>query len=106
MLLWWKGVPVSKMENIANRCILHKQFAEGGAEEVSIPTPWMENDQFELNALRNAPIKMADISLDIRGMAYQKMSAKEKVDFKQKMVEMYEMGADDGQPLPPSLTPI
>jgi hypothetical protein len=64
MLLWWKGVPVSKMGNVANRCILHEQFAEGGAEEVSIPTPWMENDQIELNALRNAPIKMANTSLD------------------------------------------
>ncbi len=38
--------------------------------------------------------------------AYQKMSAKEKVDFKLKMAEMYESGADDGQPLPSSITPI
>ncbi len=38
--------------------------------------------------------------------AYQKMSTKEKVDFKRKMAEMYELGADDGQPPPPSLTPI
>jgi hypothetical protein len=38
--------------------------------------------------------------------AYQKLSAKEKVDFKRKMAEMYESGADDGQPPPPSLTPI
>ena len=64
MLLWWKGVPVSKIGNVANRCILHKQLAEGGVEEVSIPTPWMENDQIELNALRNAPIKIANTSLD------------------------------------------
>jgi hypothetical protein len=64
MLLWWKGVPVSKMGNVVNRCILHKQFAEEDAEEVSIPTPWTENDQIELNALRNAPIKIADTSLD------------------------------------------
>jgi hypothetical protein len=73
MLLWWKGVPVSKMENIENRCILHEPFAEGSTEEVSIPTSWMENDQIELNALRTAPIKMANTSLDaslcnIRGM--------------------------------------
>jgi hypothetical protein len=73
-LLWWKGVHVSKMGNIANRCILHKQFAEGDTEEVCIPpTPWTENDQIELNALRNAPIKMANTSLDaswcnLRGM--------------------------------------
>jgi hypothetical protein len=65
MLLWWKGVSVSKMGNVdANRRILHKQFAEGGAEEVSIPTPWTENNQIELNALRNATIKMADTSLN------------------------------------------
>ncbi len=63
-LLWWNGVLVSKMGNIANRCILHKKIVEGGAEEVSIPTPWMENNQIELNALRNAPTKMANTSLD------------------------------------------
>ncbi len=63
-LLWWKGVPVSKMGNIANRRILHEQFAKEGTEEVSIPTPWTENNQIELNALRNAPIKMANTSLD------------------------------------------
>jgi hypothetical protein len=68
MLLWWKGVPVLKMGNVANRCILHTQFAEGTVEEVSIPTPWMENDQIGLNALRNnAPIKTADTSLDVLG---------------------------------------
>jgi hypothetical protein len=55
---------MSKMGNIVNRGILHEQFAEGGVEEVSIPTPWTENDQIELNALRNAPIKMANTSLD------------------------------------------
>ncbi len=38
--------------------------------------------------------------------AYQKMSAKEKVDLKQMMVDMYELGADDEQPPPPSLTPV
>jgi hypothetical protein len=64
MLLWWRGVPVSKMGNILNRRILNKQFAERGAKEVSIPTPWMENNQIELNAQRNAPIKMADTSLN------------------------------------------
>jgi hypothetical protein len=64
MLLWWKDVPVSKMGNVANRCILHEQFAEGSTEEGSIPTPRTENDQIELNALKNAPIKMANTSLD------------------------------------------
>jgi hypothetical protein len=62
MLLQWKGVPVSKMGNVANRCILYQQFAEKGTEDVGIPAPWMENNQIELNALRNAPIKMANTS--------------------------------------------
>jgi hypothetical protein len=59
-LLRWKGVPMPKMGNIMNRCILYQQFAEGGAEEVSIPALWMENNQIDLNALMNALIKMAD----------------------------------------------
>ncbi len=33
------------------------------------------------------------------------MSTKEKVDFKQKMAEIYEAGADNGQSAPPSLIP-
>jgi hypothetical protein len=32
VLLWWKGVPVSTMGNVVDRCILYQQFAEGGAE--------------------------------------------------------------------------
>ena len=32
VLLQWKGVPVSTMGNVADRCILYQQFAEGGAE--------------------------------------------------------------------------
>ncbi len=53
-----------------------------------IPAPWTENEQIELNVLRNAPIKMANTSYgrflvqqkrDVE-RAYQKMSAKEKVD--------------------------
>jgi hypothetical protein len=46
---------------------------------VSIPAPWTENDQMELDALYNATIKMAEID---------------------------EVGADDGQSPPPSLTPV
>jgi hypothetical protein len=38
--------------------------------------------------------------------AYQKMSAKEKVDFKQKMAEISKAVAGDRQSLPPNLTPI
>ena len=80
---------------VASRCILYPQFAEGGLEEVSIPAPWMENDQTELDALRNVPIKMADTSYGCflvqqkrdAERAYQKMSGEEKVDFKRKMAE-------------------
>jgi hypothetical protein len=36
--------------------------------------------------------------------AYQKMSAKEKSDLKQKMAKINKAGADNGQSLPPSLT--
>ncbi len=39
VLLRWKGVPVSRMGNIANKQVLYQQFAEEGAEEVSIPAP-------------------------------------------------------------------
>jgi hypothetical protein len=49
VLLWWKGVLVSTMGNIANRRILYQQFAEGGAEEVGIvPALWTEIDKAEL----------------------------------------------------------
>ena len=113
-LLRWKGVSVSKMGNVANRHILYQQFAEGGSEEVSIPAPWTENDQTELDALRNAPIEMADTSYghflaqqkrDVE-QAYQKMSDEEKVDFKQKMAEIIVAGANDMQSVSTSLTPI
>ena len=86
---------MSKMGIVASRCILYQQFAEGGSEEVSIPAPWMENDQTELDALRNAPNEMADTSYGCllaqqkrdAERAYQMMPDKEKVDFKRKMAE-------------------
>jgi hypothetical protein len=60
VLLQWKGVPVSKMGNIANRQVLYQQFAEECAEEVGIPAPWTEIDQVELDALRNASIELSN----------------------------------------------
>jgi hypothetical protein len=62
-----------KWGTLQKKRTLHNQFAERGTEEVSIHTPWIENDQIELNALRHAPIKMDNTSLDaslrnIRGM--------------------------------------
>ncbi len=86
VLLRWKGVSVLTMGNIANRCILYQQFAEGGAEEAGIPALWTEIDKAELVALRDAPIAMYDTAYgwfeeqkkrDVE-QAYQKMSAMEK----------------------------
>jgi hypothetical protein len=113
-LLRWKGVSVSKMGNVANRRILYHRFAEGGSEKVSIPAPWMENDQTEFDALRNVPIKMADTSYGRflvqqkrdAEPAYQKMSDEEKVDFKRKMAEFDVAGANDMQSVSSSLTPV
>jgi hypothetical protein len=48
VLLCWKGVPVSKMGNVANRRALYQQFADKGEEEeddTSIPAPWMHADE-------------------------------------------------------------
>ncbi len=48
VLLRWKGVPVSKMGNVANRRVLYQQFADGGEEEeddTSIPAPWTNTDE-------------------------------------------------------------
>ncbi len=48
VLLHWKGVPVSKMRNVANRRVLYQQFADGGEEEeddTSIPAPRTDVDK-------------------------------------------------------------
>ena len=80
---------------------------------MSIPAPWMENDQMELDALvKNAPIKMADTSYGRflvqqkrdAERAYQKMSDEKKVDFKRKMAEIDVAGANDMQSATSSLT--
>ncbi len=101
---------MSKIGNVAKRCILYQKFAEGGVKEVNIPALWTENNQIELNALRNAPIKMAGTSYgcflaqhkrDVERV-YWRMFAKENVDFKWKMADIYKVGADDGQPPSPS----
>ena len=90
VLLWWKGVPVSMMGNVTNRCILYQQFAEGGAEEAGIPASWTKIDEAELIALRDAPITMCNTAYgrfeeqkkrDVE-QTYQKMTAAEKEVFK------------------------
>ena len=81
---------------------------------MSIPAPWTENDQTEFDALRNAPIEMANTSYGRflaqqkrdAERAYQKMSDEEKVDFKRKMAEIVVAGANDMQSVSSSLTPI
>ncbi len=68
----------------------------------------------ELDALYNMTIEMANILYGCflaqqkrdAEQAYQKMSAEEKVEFNQKMVESTEAGADNWQSPPPSLTPV
>ena len=77
VLLHWKGVPVTKMGNVANRRVLYQQLADGREEEednASIPTPWTDADEAGLVALRNAPIEMAD-TLYGRFLAMQKRDA-------------------------------
>jgi hypothetical protein len=78
VLLCWKGVPVSKMGNVANRRVLYQQFTDGGEEEeddTSIPAPWMDADEAGLMALTNVPIEMAD-TLYGRFLVTQKMDAR------------------------------
>jgi hypothetical protein len=77
VLLRWKGVPVSKMGNVANRRVLYQQFTDGGEEDeddASIPAPWTDAGEAGLVALRNAPIEMADTSYG-RFLATQKRDA-------------------------------
>jgi hypothetical protein len=107
-------VPVSKMGNVADRCILYQQFAEGGMEEVGIPALWTEINITELIVLRDAPIAMRDTAYgwfeeqkkrDVE-QAYKKMSATEKEVFKQKMAEIDKADAGDGETPPPTPTPV
>ncbi len=114
VLLRWKGVPVSKMGNVANRRVLYQQFADGGEEEednASIPTPWTDADKAGLVALTNVPIKMADTSygqflaMQKRDAerAYQHMDAEEREAFLRRLMEIDSADAKDGQSPPPSL---
>jgi hypothetical protein len=117
VLLRWKGVPVSKMGNVANRRVLYQQFADGGEEEeddASIPAPWTDADKAGLVALRNAPIEMADTSYGRflttqkrdAERAYQHMEAEEREAFLRKLTEIDADDAEDGQPPPSNPTPV
>ena len=83
MLLRWKGVPVSKMGNMASKRALYQQFVGDKGEGT-------EADNDHLEALRIAAIEMGDTAYgrfeaqkkrDVE-IVYQKMSAKEKESFK------------------------
>jgi hypothetical protein len=117
VLLRWKGVPVSKMGNVANRRVLYKQFTDGGEEDeddVSIPAPWTDAAEAGLVALRNAPIEMADTSYGRflatqkrdAERAYQHMDAEEREAFLRKLTEIDADDAKDGQSPPSNPTPV
>jgi hypothetical protein len=117
VLLRWKGVPVSKMGNVANRRVLNQQFADGGEEEednTSISAPWTDADKAGLMALTNVPIEMADTLCGwflvtqkrdtVR--AFQHMSSAEREAFLRRLMEINAADAKDGQSLPTNPTPV
>ena len=117
VLLRWKGIPGSKMGNVANRGVLYQQFTDGGEEEeddVSIHAPWTDADEAGLVALRNAPIEMADTSYGRflatqkrdAERAYQHMDAEEREAFLRKLTEIDTDDAEDGQSPPSNPTPV
>jgi hypothetical protein len=115
VLLRWKGVPLSKMDNMASKRALYQQFVgETREDDLGNPACWTEVDDNHLEALRISPIEMGDPAYerfeaqkkrDVK-IAYQKMSVEEKESFKQKMAEIDKTGAGDRQSLPPSPTPV
>jgi hypothetical protein len=112
VLLRWKGVPVSKMGNVANRRVPYLQFTDGGGEEED--DAWMDADEVGIVALKNAHIKMAN-TLYGRFQAAQKrdaerafqhMDAAEREAFLQRLMEIGAADAEDGQSPPPNPTPV
>jgi hypothetical protein len=118
VLLRWKGVPVSKMGNVANRRTMFQQFADGGEEEeddaANNPAPWTDANEARLVALRNAPIEMADTSYGRflatqkrdAERAYQHMDAEEREAFLRKLTEIDADEAEKGQSQPTNPTPV
>jgi hypothetical protein len=117
VLLHWKGVPVSKMGNVANRRVLYQQFADGGEEEeddTSIPAPWTDADEAGLVALTNALIEMANTSYEQflatqkrdAERVFQHMSPAEREAFLRRLTEIDAADAKDGQSPPTNPTPV
>ncbi len=117
VLLHLKGVPVSKMGNVANRWVLYQQFADRGEEEednTSIPTPCMDADEAGLVALTNAPIEVADTlygqflvtqKRDAK-RAFQHMSPAESEAFLWRLTEINAADAKDGPSPPTNPSPV
>jgi hypothetical protein len=82
-------------------------------KKVSILALWMEFNNTELDALRNAPINICNIAYrrfkeqKKRDMerAYQQMSTKENKTLKQRMAEINKASTGDGETPPPSPPP-
>jgi hypothetical protein len=86
-LLCWKGV-IGKLPNIANKCTMYLELSTKGGKE-NILAWWTEAAKAELEALKNAPIKMSDTAYgrheaqmkrDTK-MAFKKMSAAKREAF-------------------------
>jgi len=116
VFLRWKGVPVSKMGNVANRRVIptNHRWRRGGEGQASIPAPLTDADEAGLVALRNAPIEMADTSYEWflamqkrdAERAYQHMDAEEREAFLRRLTEIDADDAEDGQSLPSNSTPV
>ncbi len=112
MLLHWKGVPVSKVGNVANRRVLYQQFADGGGEEGD--DAWMDANKVGLVALKNAHIEMANtlygqfLAAQKRDAerAFQHMDAAEREAFLRRLTEIDTANTEDGQSLPSNPTPV
>ena len=74
VLLRWKGVPVSKMGNMASKRALYHQFVgDRGEDDLGDPARWTEADNDHLEALIIVPIEMGDT-------AYGRFEAQKKRD--------------------------
>ncbi len=112
VLLRWKGVPVSKMGNVANRRVPYQQFADGGGEEKD--NAWMDANKVGLLVLKNAHIEMANtwygwfLAAQKRDAerAFQHMDAAEREAFLRRLTEIDAADTEDGQSPPPNPTPV
>ena len=91
-----------------------KNCRTGGDDEASNPAPWTDDDEYELERLRTAPIDIGDTvygrfeaqkKRDVQ-LAYQKMTPEEKSALQQNMTEIDAADADDDECAQPSLTPM